>query len=166
MLIEGSCLEPHRKAMASVGRTCFFDDGVKVFAHPDDVHDILYHFAMVQKMIRFSDGSVVEVRSLKPRHVIVSTDWECDVLEALVSLPKQVNVKRRALLHFEPVLHVRAFSPASASTLLSSTNHTPDDVPDDVDGSAEKEFDPWLHDDAVNLALHDHQAEQIVWLSV
>jgi hypothetical protein len=105
--IASDLLAEPRDAMLAVGRLCFFDEGVKLFATPADVHHILYAFAHTRRL-RFEDGSIFDIGDFRPRHVVLSRSLETVFLQALASTPgtgneggkckDNVKVRRRACL--------------------------------------------------------------------
>ena len=79
-------LEACRLALHEAGFSSELPSGAKLFVH--------------QEQVRFAMDAIAEAQlDLKPRHVIVSADYESAVEEALSILPSKLGVRSSAKWH-------------------------------------------------------------------
>ena len=109
-IVYGSALSAHRELMLTVGRPGVLAEGVKLLVRPKVVNDALFHLSRVP--VEFHNDSIVSWDDLKARHLIVSEEWEADIMAALAEFPgsgkdggkgrDNVRVKRRVVIDVPP----------------------------------------------------------------
>jgi hypothetical protein len=92
--------------MLTVGRPCVFAEDAKLLVRPEVVNDALFHLSRFP--VEFHSDSTLSWDELKPRHLIVSEEWEADIMAALAEFPgsgkdggrckDNMRVKRRVVV--------------------------------------------------------------------